>query len=100
MMSKAYLIAHVQITNRERFMEEYASKVPATIEAAGGKYLVRSPAPFHDEGESAEDIHVVVEFPSRDAALGWLNSDAYQAMLPGRLENSTGRVLIFDGLPD
>ncbi len=40
-MTKAYVIAHLTLTNPDRFMSEYMSKVGAVVEAFGGRYLVR-----------------------------------------------------------
>jgi len=40
---------------------------------------------------------VVVEFPSREIAEAWYNSEAYQAILQHRLNNSTGALALVDG---
>jgi len=39
----------------------------------------------------------VLEFESRDRAMQWYNSAAYQAILPIRLRNATGRVTCSTG---
>ena len=36
-MPKAYVIGHVTLTNPEKFMADYGSKVEDTIKAFGGK---------------------------------------------------------------
>jgi hypothetical protein len=36
----------------------------------------------------------------RVTAHAWLNSEAYQTILPGRTENTDGRLVIVDGVPD
>ena len=98
-MTKAYVIAHLTLTNRDRFMSEYVSKVGDVVEAFGGKYLVRGGAISYQEGESLGDLNVVIEFPSRDAANAWGGSKQYQAIVKARTENSTGPVIIIDGVP-
>jgi len=40
-MPKTYAMAHLDVTNAEKFMADYGSKVEATITAFGGKFLVR-----------------------------------------------------------
>ena len=97
-MPKAYAIAHVTFTNREKFMADYGSKVEATINAFGGKFLVRGGEVSYQEGEALGDINVVIEFPDRAAAISWEESEQYQAILPGRTDNSVGNVVIVDGV--
>ena len=97
-MPKAYAIARVTFTNREKFMADYGSKVEATINAFGGKFLVRGGEVSYQEGEALGDINVVIEFPDRAAAISWEESEQYQTILPGRTDNSAGNVVIVDGV--
>ena len=99
-MTKAYVIAQLTLTNPDRFMSGYMSKVGAVTEAFGGKYLVRGGETSYQEGESLGDRTVVIEFPSRDTAHAWANSEQYQAIVKARTENSTGPVIIIDGVPE
>ena len=94
----AYALVEVTITNPEG-MSEYRDKVPGTVEAHGGKYLVMSDAPKVIEGGVGEHpIKVILEFPSMEAAQAWYNSPEYQAIIPVRTENSTGNFLLVDGI--
>jgi uncharacterized protein (DUF1330 family) len=95
-MTKAYVIGQITVTNPEGYAF-YAARVPATIDAAGGQYLVRGGDKTQLEGHSLGDRHVVLEFPSKVAAQAWYNGDAYQAILPHRLQNSTGSLVLVDG---
>ncbi|MFP6572192.1 MAG: DUF1330 domain-containing protein [Vicinamibacterales bacterium] len=99
-MAKAYLIGHVTVKNPDQFLTEYGAKVEATITAFNGRFLARGGEVTYREGEPLGDINVIVEFPDRSTATAWLNSDAYQAILPGRTENTDGHILIMDGVPD
>ena len=97
-MPKAYVIGHVTLTNAERFMADYGSKVKTTIKAFGGQFLARGGEVFYQEGEPLGEINVIVEFPDRAAAIAWEESEQYQAILPGRTDNSVGGILIMDGV--
>ena len=95
-MTKAYVIGQITVTNPEGYAF-YAARVPATIDEAGGQYLVRGGDKTQLEGHSQGDRHVVLEFPSRAVAKAWYKGEAYQAILPHRLENSTGSLVLVDG---
>ena len=97
-MSKAYVIGHVTLTNSEKFMADYGSKVEDTIKAFGGQFLARGGEVSYQEGEPLGEIHVIVEFPDRAAAIAWEESEQYQAILAGRTDNSVGGILIMDGV--
>ena len=97
-MPKAYVIAHVTLTNAEQFVTEYGSKVKATVDAFGGQFLVRGGEVSYREGESVGDVDVVIEFPDRATAIAWEESEQYQSILPGRTNNSVGKVVIVDGV--
>ena len=97
-MPKAYVIAHVTLTNAEQFVTEYGSKVKATVDAFGGQFLVRGGEVSYREGEPVGDVDVVIEFPDRATAIAWEESEQYQSILPGRTTNSGGKVVIVDGV--
>lgn len=91
-----YTVGHITVHDPENY-KNYAAQVPATIEAHGGKYLVRGGHATDVEGEMPGDRHVVVEWPDRATAEGWYNSDEYQKILPIRLGASKGVMTIVDG---
>jgi uncharacterized protein (DUF1330 family) len=95
-MSKTYLVGQITVTNPEAYAV-YASQVPQTIAAFGGKYLVRGGHATQLEGQAQGERNVVVEFPSREIAEAWYNSDAYQAIIGHRTNNSTGALALVDG---
>tara|TARA_Y100001949_G_scaffold173946_1_gene180456 strand:+ start:239 stop:529 length:291 start_codon:yes stop_codon:yes gene_type:complete len=96
-MPKGYLVGHFTLTDKARFMGEYGTKVVAVLEEFGGKLLVRGGPVAYREGESA-DLEVVVEFADSEAAQRCLQSEAYRTIKPGRTDNSTGRLVIVDGV--
>jgi uncharacterized protein (DUF1330 family) len=95
-MTKAYLIGQITITNPEAYAL-YASQVPETITAFGGKYLVRGGHATQLEGQPQGERNVVIEFPSRERAEAWYSSDAYQSIINHRLNNATGSLAVVDG---
>jgi uncharacterized protein (DUF1330 family) len=97
-MPKAYVIVHYTFLDAKAFTSDYASKVEETIVASGGRFLVRATEIAYGEGDAGADLHVVVEFPSLDAALVWKSSDAYQAIEQARTNNATGPFIIIDGV--
>lgn len=94
----AYCILDVEVRDAETYAM-YRSQAGPTVEAAGGRYLVRGGA--FAVVEPGWDWHrvVVLEFPSVDAALRWYRSPEYQAVLPLRLRSTRSRMLVVEGLP-
>jgi uncharacterized protein (DUF1330 family) len=95
-MSKAYLVGQITITNTQAYAL-YAAQVPQTIAAYGGRYLVRGGHTTQLEGQAQGERNVVIEFASRDVAEAWYHSDAYQAIIEHRINNSIGTIAIVDG---
>ncbi len=95
-MHKAYLVGQITVTHPEAYAV-YSAQVPQTIAAFGGKYLVRGGHATQLEGQAQGERHVVIEFPSRTMAEAWYNSADYQRILPQRLNNSTGALVLVDG---
>ena len=82
-MTKAYLVAMPSIKDNDMFAKEYASKVADTLKPFDGKFLVRTPEKLVKEGEETT-LTVVIEFPNKDKALGWYNSDEHQKIVVQR----------------
>ncbi|MEQ8896737.1 MAG: DUF1330 domain-containing protein [Roseovarius sp.] len=92
----ATIIARITVTDPEGY-KAYASQTVALAEACGGRFLVKGGAQDVLEGD-APDRHVVIEFPDRQTALDWYNSDAYQRILPIAFANSERDIVIVDGM--
>jgi uncharacterized protein (DUF1330 family) len=95
-MSKTYLVGQITVTHPEGYAA-YTAQVPQTIATFGGKYLVRGGHATQLEGQAQGERNVVIEFPSREIAEAWYNSDAYQAIIEHRTNNSTGALTLVDG---
>jgi uncharacterized protein (DUF1330 family) len=94
---KAYCIVYEIIHDQATF-ETYRSQVIPTIEAYGGKFVVRGGKFNAIEGDMPWERVVVLEFPSRKAAEDWYHSPAYQKILPYRLKSAKCSFVIADGL--
>ena len=93
-----YVIAQGRIENRD-MLDQYVTKVIPTIKAAGARILGFDENPEVVEGEVEHPRTVVIEFPSSEAFHAWYGSDAYQAILPLRLESTPGTLIVVNGLP-
>ena len=93
----AYFVAEVEITNPDGF-QPYGAAVGATLEQYGGRYLTRGgPAELIEGGPEPKRV-VILEFADKAAVKRWYESPEYQKILPLRLNNSTGRALIVEGV--
>lgn len=92
----AYIIARIEVTDPEDYAT-YARQTVALAEAHGGRFLVKGGARTQLEG-NGPDRHVIVEFPDRQSALAWYNSDAYRRILPIALSSSIRDIVVVDGI--
>ena len=88
---KAYWIAHVTVTDPEAYAGYQA------FAAHGARFLARGGAHEVMEGPSL-DRHVVIEFPSLQAAKACYASPEYQAARGRRDGAATAHVVIVEGL--
>ncbi len=93
----AYYIVEIDIQDPARF-EEYRSKVPATIERYGGKYIVRGGRLETLEGEWRPKRIVVLEFPSVEQAKRWYDSEEYRPLKELRRRTARGHIVLVDGV--
>ena len=93
----AYVLAEIEVTNPEGY-KAYTAVVPATIEKYGGKFLVRGGAIEVLEGDWPQRRRVLLEFPSKEIALEWWNSPEYEKPMALRRANSSGRLLLLEGV--
>ncbi|MDY0884926.1 DUF1330 domain-containing protein [Dongia soli] len=94
---KAYCIVYETVDDLKAF-DEYRSQVLPTIEAYGGKFLVRGGSFTVLEGEMSYQRIAMLEFPSRKAAQDWYHSPEYQRILPLRTKSSRSQFVVADGV--
>lgn len=84
----AYVIVDIEVTDPERY-KDYMKATPATLEAHGGRFIVRGGRAERLEGEWTPRRIVVVEFESYDQAKAWWDSQEYAQ--PKALRQSTAK---------
>jgi uncharacterized protein (DUF1330 family) len=87
-MPRGYFFGEFEITDPAAY-EFYRTKVPEIILDHGGRILVRGGDAQPLDGTMPQRRFVIVEFDSPEAARTFYYSDAYQAVLPFRLNAST-----------
>lgn len=95
----AYAIAYLREVDFGDAIIDYLQRIDATLAPYGGRFLVHGGHLVPAEGEWDGDI-VVIGFPDRASAQEWYASEAYQAILPLRLEHSQSIAAVVDGVPD
>jgi uncharacterized protein (DUF1330 family) len=95
-----YLINHLRIPGDMPNSDalEYLDKVEETVSPFGGKWLAQGPVDVLEGGWPG--AVVLMAFPSRDAAMAWYRSPAYQAILPLRVKSAISDLVLIDALPD
>jgi uncharacterized protein (DUF1330 family) len=89
----AYVLVEVDIHDVSLY-EEYKKLTPASIEAYGGRFVVRGLSVQVMEGDWKHDRLVLLEFPSKEVALSWYHSEAYQQARAIREKASSANFLI------
>ena len=73
-----YAVAELDITD-PAWVEAYVAEVTRLVEAFGGRYLARTAKIERLEGaRPAPQVFLVIEWPSREAAIEFYESEAYR----------------------
>lgn len=96
-MVAGYVIVDLEVTDPEAF-NEYRQQVAPTIEAYGGRYLVRGGSVETVEGEWKPKRVVVLEFPSVQRAKEWWSSEEYREPKALRQRAAETHLIIVEGL--
>jgi uncharacterized protein (DUF1330 family) len=96
MAKKGYWIAHVNITDPERY-KDYIAANAAPLKRYGARFLVRNGESVVSRGELAGRRHVVIEFDSYAAAQACHESPEYRAAAKIRDEASNADFIIIEG---
>lgn len=94
-MAKGYWIGRVDVKDPERY-KDYVAANAAAFRKYGARFLVRGGAFEKAEGTSRAR-HVVIEFPSYQAALDCWHSPEYRAALALRAPVSEADIVIVEG---
>ena len=94
---KYYAVANIDFTDVD-WVDEYLKKVTPMVESVGGKYLARTPHVEVIEGEcAAPQTMLIVEFPSKESATAFYNSEDYLPYKEARQKGSSGEFFLVAG---
>ena len=93
----AYIIVEIDVQDAVGY-EEYKKLAGPTVEARGGKYIVRGGKTEVLEGAWQPKRIVILEFPSMDRAKEWLNCAEYR--VPRKMRHATAKtnMILVEGL--
>jgi uncharacterized protein (DUF1330 family) len=84
----AFIIADIEVTDVAKY-KEYIELITPSVLALGGQYLVRGGSPQTLDGDWHSSRIVLIEFPSREIAIGWLNDESIKDIHDMRRNNSS-----------
>jgi uncharacterized protein (DUF1330 family) len=91
---KYYLIGEVEITDPS-WVSDYTSNVTGMVERSGGRYLARTQKIEKIEGERKPlQICVLVEWPSKEAAMSFYESEPYRPYRQNRITGAKNEFLL------
>jgi uncharacterized protein (DUF1330 family) len=93
----AFVIYQADVEDEARY-EDYKAQAGPSVVAAGGKYLVRGGDGEAMEGELPASRTVVLEFPTRAAALAWYQSPEYTEIRKLRAGIARATLYVVDGV--
>ncbi len=92
----AYVLVELSIHDPELY-EEYKQLTPETIEAYGGRFVVRGGKTELLEGDWNPERIVLLEFPSVERAREWWESEEYTRARLIRQRAAETRMIILQG---
>jgi len=90
---KYLIIVETNITN-PNWITEYLEKVTPMVSLHGGRYLTRTSSVELLEGDNLPQFSLVAEFPSKEAATTFYNSDEYKPFKLARKKGSVSKFLL------
>ena len=93
----AYLFAHVEVTDPVGY-EQYRQRVTATIDAFGGRYLVRGGATEVLEGDWVPKRLVILEFADMSRLKAWYQSPEYKPLIELRQRTTNSTLVAVEGV--
>ena len=97
-MPKGYIIGHITVHDAEGY-KEYIEKDTPILQRLGAKFIVRGGQSDTPEG-TAQDRHVVIEFPSYAEAKAAYHDPDYQLVAEIRRRTSDSTIILVEGHDD
>ncbi|MEM8836791.1 MAG: DUF1330 domain-containing protein [Pseudomonadota bacterium] len=96
----SYSILAVTPTN-ETWVPDYLPVANTLVAKHGGKYLARTANHEQVEGvEQAAALRIIIEWPSREAAMSFMADPDYKPQLDARTTGSTSLHFVIEGIDD
>lgn len=94
---KYYTVAEFEI-NDYHWVKAYVQEVTKLLERFGGRYLARTSNFEKIEGErNPPQIFLIIEWPSKEAAIEFYESDEYRPYLQSRKEGASTEMFLVAG---
>ena len=93
----AYCFCNVAVQDPAGY-DEYRKRTLATIEAFGGRFLVRGGEVQVKEGSYTPARVILLEFPSMEVARAWYDSPQYQAIIGYRTGTAKTDLIFLEGI--
>jgi len=94
---KHYTVAEMDVTDPS-WVRDYVNDVTPMVEAHGGRYLARTGQAELFEGErELPQVVLLIEWPSREAAEAFYESEEYRPYREARRAGSSGAFLLVAG---
>ena len=85
----------------EDWIPDYIGPANALVAQYGGKYLARTASHEQLEGERQDSaLRIVIEWPSKQAAIGFMNDPEYVPHLKARTAGSNSFHFLIEGKDD
>ena len=85
----------------EDWIPEYIGTATSLVERHGGRYFARTISHEQIEGDASEAaMRVIIEWPSKEAALAFMNDPAYASSLEARTAGSSSDHFLIEGKDD
>ncbi len=85
----------------EEWIPDYIGPASALVFRYGGKYLARTSSHERLEGNGeGAALRIIIEWPTKDAALGFMNDPAYAPHLKARIAGSDSHHFLIEGKDD
>ncbi len=92
----AYVVVEIDVKDAQRYAD-YKTMVPASLEAYGGRFLVRGGTVESLEGAWEPSRFVILEFDSMERAKRWWDSDEYREARDLRQATADTRMIVVEG---
>jgi len=83
------------------WVADYVPVANELVKKHGGKYIARTASHERVEGEGENSaLRIILEWPSKEAALAFMNDEGYKPHLEARTKGSVSNHFLIEGIDD